>query len=143
MGHEYLFVSRAPNESMRIMSQSVRYSLCVLLLITACFLSGCISDDGNLAARAPEPPIVTDLIIIGKMTFNPDMMVITPGTTVTWINEDSVPHTVVSDPGSDLSFSSPELKRDDTFSFTFEKRGTYLYHCTLHPEMTGSIIVQT
>ena len=121
----------------------IRPLVFVVLLVITCLLAGCTSDDGKLASKAQEPPIVTDLIIIGKMTFNPDMMVITPGTTVTWINEDSVPHTVVSDPGSEVSFSSPELGRDATFSFTFENRGTYSYHCSLHPEMTGAIIVQT
>ena len=121
----------------------IRPLICVVLLVITCLLAGCTSDDGNLALKAQEPPTVTDLIIIGKMTFNPDVMVISPGTTVTWINEDSVAHTVVSDSGSEVSFSSPELGRDATFSFTFEKRGTYSYHCSLHPEMTGAIIVQT
>lgn len=62
------------------------------------------------------------------------------GTKVTWVNRDDIPHTVVSE---DLTtFRSRPLDTDETFSFTFEKAGTYKYFCSIHPKMTASVVVQ-
>jgi plastocyanin len=63
------------------------------------------------------------------------------GTTVTWTNRDDVPHTAVStdDP---KTFKSKVLDTDEKFSFTFSKAGTYPYFCSIHPKMTGKVIVQ-
>jgi plastocyanin len=60
---------------------------------------------------------------------------------VTWINHDDIPHTVVStdDP---KAFKSKVLDTDEKFSFTFSKAGTYAYFCSIHPKMTGKVIVQ-
>ena len=63
----------------------------------------------------------------------------TAGSTVTWINKDDVPHTVVS---VDHLFKSKALDTDDTFSFTFPNAGTYEYFCSVHPRMTAKIIVK-
>ena len=60
------------------------------------------------------------------------------GTTVTWHNGDGEPHTVVSTQGL---FRSAALDTDETFSFTFTQPGTYEYFCTLHPLMTGKVVV--
>jgi len=63
------------------------------------------------------------------------------GTSVTWTNRDDIPHTVVStdDP---KTFKSKVLDTDEKFSFTFSKAGTYPYFCSIHPKMTGKVIVQ-
>jgi plastocyanin len=61
------------------------------------------------------------------------------GTTVTWTNRDDIPHTVV---GNDKVFKSKVLDTDEKFSFTFAKAGTYPYFCSIHPKMTGSVVVQ-
>ncbi len=61
------------------------------------------------------------------------------GTTVTWINHDDVPHTVVS---TDKKFKSRALDTDDKFSFTFSDSGAYGYFCSVHPVMTGRVIVK-
>jgi plastocyanin len=62
------------------------------------------------------------------------------GTKVTWVNRDDIPHTVVSE---DLTtFRSRPLDTDETFTFTFEKAGTYKYFCSIHPKMTASVVVQ-
>jgi plastocyanin len=58
---------------------------------------------------------------------------------VRWTNHDDIPHTVVAD---DKTFKSKALDTDDAFSFTFTKPGTYNYFCSLHPKMTGKIVVQ-
>jgi amicyanin len=62
------------------------------------------------------------------------------GTTVTWINHDDDPHTVTS---TDNVFRSPGLDTDETWAYTFTRPGTYEYYCTLHPLMTGKVIVRS
>ena len=64
----------------------------------------------------------------------------TAGTTVTWVNEDDTPHTVVSDDRK--TFRSKPLDTDDRFSFTFTTPGTYGYFCSIHPHMTGKVVVK-
>lgn len=67
-------------------------------------------------------------------------LTVKPGTTVTWINHDDDAHTVTS---TSNSFRSPGLDTDDTYSYTFTKPGTYEYFCTLHPLMTGKVVVRS
>lgn len=76
---------------------------------------------------------------IDNFSFGPDAVTVPVGTTVTWTNRDDIPHTVVS---SDGVFKSKALDTDDQFSYTFTKPGTYPYFCSIHPKMTGRIIVQ-
>ncbi len=61
------------------------------------------------------------------------------GTTVTWINEDDIPHALAS---STKAFKSKTLDTDDKFSFTFTTPGSYAYFCSLHPHRTASIVVE-
>lgn len=90
---------------------------------------------------APATPqsdqAATNQIMIKNFTFSPQTVTIKSGTTVTWTNQDSVAHTVISD-----SFASNNLNPGDTFQFTFNTPGTYNYHCSIHPSMTGTVIVQ-
>jgi plastocyanin len=74
----------------------------------------------------------------GSNLYNPNRMEINVGDTVTWINDDSSPHTVTS--SNDSAFDSDVLMRGVTFSFTFDKEGEYPYFCTLHPSMVGTVI---
>jgi plastocyanin len=60
------------------------------------------------------------------------------GTTVTWINGDDVPHTIVA---NDKSFHSKVLDTDDRFAFTFTRPGTFAYFCSIHPHMVGKVVV--
>jgi len=78
-------------------------------------------------------------IKIDNFSFMPQDTTVAPGTTVTWINRDDVPHTVVSTAGK---FKSKALDTDDKFSFTFGEPGTYEYFCSVHPKMTAKIIVK-
>ena len=75
---------------------------------------------------------------IGNFTFGPQELKVKAGTTVTWTNEDDIPHTVVSP----NNFRSKVLDTDGAFSFTFTTPGTYKYFCSLHPHMTGTIVVE-
>ena len=74
-----------------------------------------------------------------NIAFNPAEVTISVGETFTWTNEDSVTHTVAADNGE---FESGEFESGDSFSFTFDQAGSYPYHCTIHPDMTGTVTVQ-
>lgn len=76
---------------------------------------------------------------IDNFAFGPQTLTISAGTTVTWINRDDIPHTVVS---TDGVFKSKVLDTDDKFSYTFAKAGTYPYFCSIHPKMTAKVVVQ-
>src|SRR6266567_810544 len=76
---------------------------------------------------------------IDNFTFNPPRLVVKAGTTVTWDNADDIPHTVVA---SGKAFRSKTLDTEDKYAFTFTTPGTYEYFCSLHPHMTGSIVVE-
>ena len=76
---------------------------------------------------------------IGNFSFGPTVLKIAVGTAVTWTNRDDIPHTVVS---TDGVFKSKVLDTDEKFSFTFTKPGSYPYFCSIHPKMTGKVVVQ-
>jgi plastocyanin len=87
------------------------------------------------AASAPAASAVQ----IGNFTFKSPVVIVKPGTTVTWTNGDDIPHTVVSKDGL---FKSKVLDTGDKFSFTFAKAGQFGYFCSIHPHMTGTVIVK-
>src|ERR1700731_2357960 len=76
---------------------------------------------------------------IDNFSFGPQSVTVPVGATVTWTNRDDIPHTVVSTEGV---FKSKVRDTDEKFSYTFAKAGTYPYYCTIHPKMTGQIVVQ-
>src|SRR4029077_8452839 len=76
---------------------------------------------------------------IDKFTFTPKSVRGKTGTTVTWTNQDDIPHTITS---TTKQFRSKALDTDDKFTFTFSTPGTYDYFCSLHPKMTGTIVVE-
>ena len=78
-------------------------------------------------------------VSIDNFTFNPPQLTIKAGTTVTWTNKDDIPHTVTA---VGKLFKSKVLDTDNGFSFTFTTPGSYAYFCSLHPHMTGTIVVE-
>ena len=93
------------------------------------------------AASAQSAAIEPDTVAIDNFAFGPKSMTVPVGTTVTWINQDDEPHTVVNT-GNPRLFKSGALDTGNKYSFTFDKPGTYSYFCSLHPHMTGVIVVQ-
>lgn len=94
----------------------------------------------SLVASAQEKKATTE-VTIDNFSFGPTALTIQVGTKVTWTNRDDIPHTVVST--DDLkTFKSKALDTDEKFSFAFSKAGSYSYFCSIHPKMTGKIIVQ-
>jgi len=77
-------------------------------------------------------------VAVDNFSFSPGTASVAAGTTVTWTNKDDVPHNIVS---TERKFKSPVLDSDERFSYRFEAPGTYKYFCSLHPRMTGQIIV--
>jgi amicyanin len=77
---------------------------------------------------------------IDNFSFAPATLTVPAGATVTWVNQDDVPHNIVSSEGKALK--SPVLDTDQKFSYTFDRPGTYAYFCGIHPRMTGKVIVQ-
>jgi plastocyanin len=93
---------------------------------------------------APIPDAQRAQVAIRNFAFQPAELEVEVGTTVEWVNEDPVPHTVTSGtPGSPTGvFDSGALNQGDSFSFTFRQPGTYEYFCRLHPSMRGRILVR-
>ena len=76
---------------------------------------------------------------IDQFIFAPQRITVKTGTTVTWVNDDDIPHTIVS---NNKLFKSKTLDTKDRFSFTFMTPSTYDYFCSLHPHMTGTVVVE-
>jgi plastocyanin len=93
------------------------------------------------AAAAATPvaaPVATDQVHIANFGFGPGTVMVKPGTTVTWTQQDEDQHTVTADDGS---FGSSPLTTGQTFTHTFTTPGTYHYHCAIHPFMHGTVVV--
>ncbi|CAN5181138.1 cupredoxin family copper-binding protein [soil metagenome] len=121
--------------------QSVRSAMARMILsrsvIVALILgpvTGVLLALGPLSAQDAKATITID-----NFTFAPNELEIAAGTTVTWINHDDIPHSVVE---SDTKFRSKALDTDDAYSFTFTTAGTFRYFCGLHPHMVGKIVVK-
>ena len=106
----------------------------VSVMIAMILLAG----SSSIAANA-EPSPAAASVKIDNFVFGPQTLTVPVGATVTWTNSDDIPHTSVSTEGV---FKSKVLDTDEKFSYTFAKAGTYPYYCTIHPKMTGKIIVQ-
>jgi plastocyanin len=95
---------------------------------------------GSSSVKANDQPSAANAAVkIDNFVFGPQTITIPVGTTVTWTNSDDIPHTSVSTEGV---FKSKVLDTDEKFSYTFTKAGTYPYYCTIHPKMTGKVVVQ-
>jgi plastocyanin len=91
------------------------------------------------ALPAASAHVAETEVKIDNFAFAPQRVVVKSGTTVTWINEEDIPHTVAS---STKLFKLNALDTKDKFSFTFTTPGAYEYFCSLHPHMTGTIVVE-
>jgi plastocyanin len=119
----------------------MRIRVCAVFaaLVLSTFAGGSLlaSRAVSLSAAQAAPAAVD--VKIDNFKFGPEALTVPLGTTVTWTNRDDIPHTVVSTSGA---FKSKVLDTDEKFSFTFSKAGSYEYFCSIHPKMTGKVIVQ-
>jgi plastocyanin len=114
------------------------YLILVLVVIAGAtvMITGCTSSSpspGPVTSTASQNPVA-----IQNYAFSPSMLAIQKGANVTWKNDDSVQHTIVSD---SPAFSSPLLNTGDTYTFQFNTSGSFPYHCSVHPYMKGTITV--
>jgi amicyanin len=109
----------------------MRTRLVIALLIAACA--------GIADAAQSKPPAAAITVTVDNFSFSPAELKVPVGSTVVWTNRDDIPHTVVS---TDKVFKSKVLDTDERYSFTFATAGTYAYFCSIHPKMTGKVIVQ-
>ena len=101
----------------------------------------CLAALAAAAACLPSASQTADphRIVVKDFMFVPAALTISTGSTVTWTNLDDEPHTVTSDAGL---FKSGAMDTNESFSFRFDRAGTYRFTCSIHPRMVGTIIVQ-
>jgi plastocyanin len=99
-----------------------------------------------ISVQAPPPRVAAAPVTAGKaevqidnFNFSPTALTVKAGTQITWTNHDDIPHTVVSDAHT---FKSKVLGNGEKFTFTAGKPGTYSYSCSIHPNMTGKVVVE-
>lgn len=109
------------------------------LLVTGCGGSATATTAPATGGGTTTSSATGSQVVMKNIAFDPPTLTIKVGQAVTWVNQDSVQHDVVANNGE---FKSNLFGAGGTFSFTFTKVGTYPYYCTIHPHMTGTIIVQ-
>jgi plastocyanin len=109
-------------------------------LATAVMAATLLLFAGSPRVEANDQPSAANAEVkIDNFSFGPQTITVPVGATVTWTNRDDIPHTVVS---TDGVFKSKVRDTDEKFSYTFVKAGTYPYYCSVHPKMTGKVVVQ-
>jgi plastocyanin len=137
-----------------------RAVLAVLLVAATAALGACGDDDGGDSVTGPTTPppdaVQVSTVTIQGMAFDPPSITIPVNNQVEWTNKDltdpasastgtpdtsavATQHAVVSDDGT--TFDSGPLDGLATFTYTFLEPGTYAYHCSIHPTMTGTVVV--
>lgn len=103
-------------------------------------MSGMQSPPASASATTADSPASQGgtAVSITNFKFNPATLTVPVGATVTWTNQDEEPHSVA---GKDGSFHSPGMDTHGTYSFTFTTPGSYDYICSIHPFMTGTVVV--
>lgn len=112
-----------------------------VIVILAIAVGAIVVFNNNTAANnaANTKNSILGIVNIQKSSYNPGTMTIKNGDTVTWKNNDSVSHSVVAD---DDSFNSGEIIAGSKYKRTFVKTGTYNYHCAIHPNIKGVVVVK-
>jgi plastocyanin len=116
------------------MSKSILHTVLPLLLLFSACVVLASGDDAMATAQASVTEIKID-----NFTMSPQTVTVVPGTTVRWTNADDIPHTIVSE---DHAFKSRVMDTGEQFTYTFAAAGTFKYFCSIHPHMTGTIVVK-
>jgi amicyanin len=111
----------------------------IIIILVVLFLTSACSPSAVPTIQPPEKAAENTIIIEG-FSFHPLELKVKMGTSVTWTNQDSAPHTVTSDSGSELNSGS--LSKGQSYSHTFNEAGTFEYHCKFHSMMKAKIIVE-
>jgi plastocyanin len=120
------------------------FRVCAILFSVMC-VSACGSSTSPSSTPEAAPAGSTSITIVSGASgltgtaYNPNPITVSVGTTVSWLNSDSITHTSAANNGL---FTSPNVAPNSRFNFTFTTAGTFPYHCTIHPNMVGTITVQ-
>jgi plastocyanin len=114
-------------------------TLAFFMLVALASLTNMRGKEAETKASIPVKASKAE-VVIDNFSFSPKTFTVPAGATVTWTNHDNVPHVVTS--ADDQFQNSPVLKTGQSFSNTFATAGTYSYSCSIHPRMTGKIIVR-
>ena len=130
-------------------------SLLLLALVSTAFMMGGMMGMGGMggmggmrgmhgggSSPSGQPVSGTTDVVMKDIAFKPANLQVPLGSTVTWTNQDSVPHDVRSKSGEPEVLRSDLLQQGDTYSYTFNQPGTYEYYCSVHPQMTAQIVVK-
>ena len=110
-----------------------------LASLVAAVVATVLLEGSHHISASQQSPATTAEVKIDNFSFGPGTITVTAGTTVTWTNHDDIPHTVVS---TDGVFKSKVMDTDEKFSYTFTKPGSFPYFCSIHPKMTGKVVVR-
>jgi len=116
-----------------------KHFLLVVFLVSVLIFIGASCSKSTSSSNST--PVATSTVTIKDMNFTPQNINVSSGTVVTWKNEDTVEHQIISD-GDLADLMSGILAPNDTFAFTFDKSGTFNYHCNIHPNMKGQVTVK-
>ena len=120
-------------------TKKTMWVLAIAVIVAAGFILLTGAPRSHATGPSDKSPGIIE-IKIDNFSFGPMTMTVAAGTTVTWTNNDDVPHTVVSD--DKATFRSPALDTGEHFSYTFSRPGKYPYFCSVHPKMVAEVVVQ-
>lgn len=126
------------------MRRKIVASQLAVLAALLLFLGGCKGNSSSYSSPTspsptPPPPATPNAVVIQGFAFGPSSLTIAKGGTVTWTNNDKVPHTATADDGS---WDTGNIAAGASKSLTFANAGTFAYHCTVHPMMKATLVVQ-
>ncbi len=127
---------KASSPSGRGPGRAARVALAVALcLASSLLLAGLVHPTAEVAAHPTQP-----IVDIQGSAFSPQVIIVSPGIAVRWVNRDRAQHTVTGVDNA-TALRSPVLNVGEDFEYTFTQPGTYRYVCSLHPNMTGEVRV--
>jgi plastocyanin len=133
---------------MGINLKPVHWMTFLIILLISIGAAGCMGTQQPSGSPTPQQTTMPagNSVLIQNFAFSPPALPVARGSTVTWINKDSVDHQIVSDASGSQAegaiFTSNPLPIGASYSFKFDIPGTYPYHCSIHPSMKGTITVQ-
>jgi|GEM_PF-5542593 len=105
------------------------------------YRAGRPSVDSDVAALLKRA-VATNAVSISPSGFSPQVVEVSPGTTVSWANNDTISHTITADyPDGKNAPQSADIAQGQTYSFTFHQRGVYHYHCSRVGGLSGAVVV--
>ena len=131
-----------------MLDHRIVFAVVLTALITGCGGSTASTPSTPSPAPSPSPapaPVASTITIqtsartLGTAAYVPNPITVSQGAVITWSNIDAATHDMASDTGA---WDSGRIAPNGSFNFTFATKGTFPYHCSIHPSMTGTIVVQ-